>query len=33
MTLATVGIDSGEVQNTYTLPQGANLGDEASTRE
>ena len=32
MTLATVGIDSGEVQNTYTLPQGANLGDEAGAK-
>ena len=30
--LATVGIDSGEVQNAYNLPQGANLGDEAGAR-
>jgi Tol biopolymer transport system component len=32
MTLATVGIDGGGVQNTYTLPQGANLGDEAGAK-
>jgi serine/threonine protein kinase len=30
--LATIGIDGGEVQNVYNLPQGANLGDEAGAR-
>jgi Tol biopolymer transport system component len=30
--LATVGVDSGEVQSLYGLPQGANLGDEAGAK-
>jgi Tol biopolymer transport system component len=32
MTLATIGIDGGEVQNTYQLPLGANIGDEAGAK-
>jgi eukaryotic-like serine/threonine-protein kinase len=30
--LATVGLASGEVQNIYSLPQGANLGDDTGAR-
>jgi Tol biopolymer transport system component len=30
--LAIVGIDSGEVQNIYNLPQGASLGHEAGEK-
>ena len=30
--VATVGIDSGEVQNIYNLPQGANVGDEVGAK-
>jgi Tol biopolymer transport system component len=32
MTLATIGIGGGEVQNTYQLPLGANIGDEAGAK-
>jgi Tol biopolymer transport system component len=30
--VATLGAESGEVQNIYNLPQGANLGDEAGAK-
>jgi eukaryotic-like serine/threonine-protein kinase len=30
--LAIAGIESGEIQNVYNLPAGANLGDEAGTK-
>jgi serine/threonine protein kinase/Tol biopolymer transport system component len=30
--LATVGVNGGEVQNVYNLPQGTNLGDDTGAR-